>query len=190
MNLVEEFERLKKEHEQALRKRSARCVLGSSVIRVFKPNTKERLAKILCAVPVRKLASIRSEWQYRRWFETQLSRVARCIKRTNAHNPKIYPGYKWGHAAKVLNLYLREVVYNSPYFRDPVVNRLSFWLYVPIDGILLKRLRQLGCPTDLGAIKDIDTAEKYHRVQDILTLAANKVRVPRVWFDDNWGDRQ
>jgi hypothetical protein len=189
MKLVQEFKRLKRGRELALRKRSGMSVLGASVIRVFKPKTKEHLVKLLCTVPVKELASIKSEQKYRFWFEKQLSRVALCIKRTNAHNRRIYPGYKWGHARKVLNLYLRDIVHNSPYFHDSVVTRLGFWLYVPIDGILLRRLRELDCKTGLKAIKDIDTAEKYFRVQDILSRAAEKVGVPRILFDDNWMER-
>jgi len=40
------------------------------------------------------------------------------------------------------------------------------------------------------AIKEIDTTEKFYDVQELLGEAAAKVGVPRVWFDDNWGDRQ
>jgi hypothetical protein len=190
MKLVQEFKRLKRGREHALRKRAAMSVLGGSVIRVFNPETKEHLVKLLCTVPVKELASIKSDQKYRCWFEKQLSRVARCIKRTNADNRRIDPGYKWGHAGKVLNLYLRDIVHNSRYFSDSVVTRLGFWLYIPIDRILLRRLRELDCKTGLKAIKDIDTAKKYFRVQDILSPAAEKVGVPRVWFDDNWADRQ
>lgn len=189
MKLVEEFKRLKKNHEHALQKRSARCVLGFSVIRVFNTGTKKPLLKILCTIPVKELKSIRSEQEYNHWFEKQLYRVAHEIKRTNPRNRKIYPGYMWGHAAKVLNLYLRDIVHNSRFFSDGVVKRLSFWLYIPIDGILLKRLRQLDCETGLKAIKDIDSSEKFYRLQGMLSKAAADVHVPRVWFDDNWVDR-
>jgi hypothetical protein len=191
MKIVKEFERLKKGHKLALRKRSAMSVLGSSVIRVFKKKkTKKPLLEVLVKIPVGDLGQIRSEREYKRWFEKFLRLVARVIERTNSHNRRIYPGYMWGHAAKVLNLYLRDIVHNSRFFSDSAVKRIGFWLYVPIDGILLKRLRKLDCQTKLKAIKDIDSAEKFYGVQNILTKAAAEVGVPRIWFDDNWADRQ
>jgi hypothetical protein len=191
MKLAKEFKRIKHDHKLALRKRSALSVLGPSVIRVFvRKRTKKPLLNVLIKIPVGELGRIQSERGYKRWFGNLLGRVARVIKRTNEHNHRIYPGYKWGHAAKVLNLYLRDIVYNSRYFSDSVVDRVGFWLYVPLDSILLGRLRQLDCRTGLRAIKDIDTAKKFFSVQNKLAEAAAKVRVPRVWFDDNWADRQ
>ena len=42
-------------------------------------------------------------------------------------------GYKWGHATKILTLYIREFVLNSRYFTDAQVQAILPWLYVPID---------------------------------------------------------
>ena len=190
MKLLEEYQRISRDHSKALKVTSARVVLGSSVMRVFEPGTKEDLSPCLVAVDVEKMPKLGGQEQFRSWFERNLDRVANAINRRNARNRRIYPGYKWGHATKVLTLYLREIVHNRRYFSDADVERISPWLYTPIDSIAIKRLRHLGCPLPFKAIKEIDTTEKFYDVQELLGEAAAKVGVPRVWFDDNWGDRQ
>jgi hypothetical protein len=52
------------------------------------------------------------------------------------------------------------------------------------------RLRKLGMKLAFDRIREIDTAERFFGVQQQLGEAARKVDVPRVWFDDNWGDRE
>jgi hypothetical protein len=39
-------------------------------------------------------------------------------------------------------------------------------------------------------IREIDTAKKFYDVQTALGAAAREAGVPRVWFDDNWSDRE
>jgi hypothetical protein len=119
-----------------------------------------------------------------------MGKVAEVIKRLNGENPKIFPGYLWGHSTKVLTLYVREIVLNSRYFTDRQVEQMSCWLYTPIDSIIIKRLLDRGAQLSFRSIKQIDTAEKFYSVQELLGEAAAQVGVPRVWFDDNWGDRQ
>jgi hypothetical protein len=78
----------------------------------------------------------------------------------------------------------------SRYFTDAEAAVIVPWLYSPIDGVVIRRLGRLNGPLPFRKIKDIDEPEKFYRVQDLLGQAAAKVGVPRVWFDDNWGDRQ
>ncbi len=63
------------------------------------------------------------------------------------------------------------------------------WLYVPIDGINIRRLRHCGLSLDFAKIKEVDTPQKFYSVQELLGEAAKRAGVPRIWFDDNWGDR-
>lgn len=190
VSLVKEFERIRHNHRQAIRHRAARVILFASVIRVFESGTKDRLLPILAAIPIDEIATLNDESQFKLWFEGQLNILAQEIKRCNPNNTRIYPGYKWGHATKLLTLYIREMVLNSRYFPDSVVRRVSPWLYVPIDSVGMKRLRQLGSHLPFARIKEIDSPEKFYTVQDLLGQAARRVDVPRVWFDDNWGERQ
>jgi hypothetical protein len=78
----------------------------------------------------------------------------------------------------------------SRYFTDADAARISPWLYSPIDRVVIDRLRKLHGLLPFRQIKGINTPEKFYLVQDLLGQAAAKVGVPRVWFDDNWGDRQ
>ena len=168
MNLLSEFERIRKKHRKAIRITAARVVLGSSVIRVLKPGTKKDLLSSLVSVKVNEMCKLRNKGQFQRWFEKNLESLSKALNRHNAHNHRVHPGYKWGHATKVLTLYLREIVLNRRYFSDSQVKRTSPWLYTPLDGIVIKRLRRLGCPLPFKAIKEIDTPEKFYDAQDLL----------------------
>lgn len=190
MDLRDEFERIKRGHRAAMVQTAARVVLGSSVIRVFRAGTKGELHSVLAQIPVWELGDLASGPDYSQWFADQLNATARELKRLNPGNGRIFPGYKWGHAAKVLNLFIREVVLHTRYFPDHVVDRLSLWLYSPVDGIIIERLRGLGHRLPFTKIKEIDSAEKFFLVQNLLSDAAQQAGIPRVWFDDNWGDRQ
>jgi hypothetical protein len=190
VSIVTEFERIKREHRQALRQRGTRVILFPSVTRVFTSGTKGKLFPILVKIPLEEMPLLKNQREFRTWFEHWLEVLAEAIRRHNPNNRKIHPGYKWGHAAKVLTLYMREMVLNCRYFSDEEVNRLAPLLYTPIDTIAIRRLAQLGHAPPFKAIREIDTPEKFYGVQEMLGNAAARVGVPRIWFDDNWGDRQ
>jgi hypothetical protein len=188
--LVTEFRRLGREHAHALQSRAARVVLGASVTRVFVKETKEDLFKALSAVPVSAIRSVRTDRQFKAWFEQQLTVVHRAISKRNRTNKRILPGARWGHASKVLTIFVREVVSHSSLLTDKERHRLEPFLFVPLDSINIKRLHKLGVRLPFSLIREIDTAEKFYKVQDLLGRAAASVGVPRVWFDDNWAARE
>lgn len=136
------------------------------------------------------LKAIKSPKAYRKWFKRELDRLAPVIRKNNKQNKRINPGYKWGHASKVLCLYVRDVVLCSRYFADADAKRIEEWLYVPIDGIVMRDLKSLGERFPFEKIREIATARNFYLVQEkILGEAARKAGVPRVWFDDVWGSR-
>ena len=182
--------RIKKNHLEALRNTSARTVLGSSVIRVFQKGTKDQLVNALLRINVDQLNSIKTQNKFQKWFESELSKLARIIKKLNSSNNRIFPGYKWGHSTKVLTLYLRSIVLKQRYFDQEVVERIEALLYVPIDSIVINRIKKLGIKLPFKYIKEIDKKKKFYYVQNLLKEESRKVGVPSVWFDDNWGDRQ
>jgi hypothetical protein len=190
MSLVDEFQRIKREHRKAVRHRAARVVLFPSLLRVYRRGTNKELFPVLVAVPVDELREVQTPEQFRTWFEAHLEVLAAAIDKLNRGNGKIYPGYKWGHATKILTLYLREIVLNSRYFKDAETERLATLLYIPIDNVSMKRLKELGHRLAFSAINQIDTPEKFYGIQEMLGQVAARVGVPRIWFDDNWGDRQ
>lgn len=189
--LENEFIRIRDKHRKALLKISARAVLGPSVIRVFQKGTKLKLKPLLENINVDELLKIETQEDYQHWFEKHLAKVAEEIRIANPRNttPRIYPGYKWGHAAKVLNLFIREVVEFKRYFSDVKATRIRKWLYTPIDSLAIKELKRLDVNLPFSKIKEIDTQEKFYDVQSQLGRPASKVDVPRIWFDDIWGDR-
>ena len=189
-NLVGEFQRIKDRHSEAVRKRAVRVVLGPSVIRVFEKKSTDDIRPVLEAVPIDELLEIKKESEFRDWFNKHLEKVKEAVSVKNSSNPRIGEGYILGHCTKVLTLYLREIVLNSRYFDDVETNRIQYLLYAPIDSINIDRLEDLGCSLPFNAIKEIDTKEKFYHVQDALGRAAAQVGIPRIWFDDNWGDRQ
>ena len=184
-----EFLSIREDHWESAKRRSARVTLGSSVIRVFRKGTKTPLMKVLADLDMDALKGLTGQVAYEQWFTAALTRVARIIRRHNRANKKIMPGYRWGHAAKVLCIYCRDLLLNSRYFTDRQVQRIEPWLYVPIDRIVMDHCRRCGVDPGVRKIKEIDTRAKFFHVQNLLTSPARKVRAPRVWFDDAWGDR-
>lgn len=188
--LLNEFRRIKGEHAKALQARAAREVLGPSVMRVFVAHTKDDIRPLLESLALQELTSLDNERDYQKWFDAKTENIAARLKQRNHCNSRVNPGLKWGHATKILSLFVRDMVANSRFFCARESSRIERWLYAPIDSIAINRLRHLGAEPGFSRIKDIDTRIKFYRVQDALGEAARKVGVPRVWFDDNWGDRE
>ena len=187
--LEQKFSKIREEHTAAIRVRSARALLGSSVIRVFYPGTKGPLLKKLASLEIESLYTIRSQEAFRRMFEEQLSQVHRTVSLLNTGNDRIHPGGKWGHCTKVLCLHLRGLVLHSRLLSDAVVDRIEPYLYAPIDGIVIKELKQAGVEIPFRRIKDIKSARDFYSLQEIIGDAARRARVPRIWFDDVWAVR-
>jgi hypothetical protein len=190
--LDDEYRRIAAANRAATRHFTARSCIPASVTRVFATGTKAALLPVLAAIPVDELPRLAGEAAFRAWFERQLEVVSAVILRLNPPEvrPGIHPGYKWGHASKVLALYLRDLVLSSRDFPDADAERIAFWLYCPVDSIVMKRMRELGEQPGVYLISGIDSPRKFWHVQDTLAAAAARAGAPRVWFDDNWGDRE
>ncbi len=188
--LKSEFRRIKSRHKGALKKTIARVVLGPSVMRVYAKGTREALLPVLPKLDVDLIAQFKHQDQFSAWFDNQVTRIAKIIDRCNPDNARIRPGLKWGHATKIMALYVRDLVLSSRYFSDQDAIRISAFLHVPVDSVVIGRLKQLGIRQPFTKIKEIDTRDKFYGVQRVLAAAAMSHGVPRVWFDDNWGDRQ
>lgn len=181
-----EYRRLKGKHLLAIRRNAARAVLGPSVIRVFEPGTVTDVMPVLSRIKIEKLLTLADQEAYSAWFDQQVRKVANKLRRRNAHNARVNPGIRWGHATKIVALFVREIIERSRAFSDQDARRMAHWLYVPVDSIVMGRLQELGVRLEFTRIKEIDTREKFYGVQALLGQAARAVGVPRVWFDDNW----
>jgi hypothetical protein len=188
--LTTEFCRIKESHRQAIRKTVARVVLGPSVMRVYAKGTRDALLPLLSRIEVDAVVRFRTQDQFSDWFDKHVGHIAKLIDQQNPRNSRIRPGIKWGHATKIMAIYIRDLVLSSRYFSDSDAARVSFFLHVPVDSVVIGRLKKLGSRQPFSKIKEIDTREKFYGVQEALTAAAQPLGIPRVWFDDNWGDRQ
>jgi hypothetical protein len=188
-DLVDEFARIRDDHGAAILRTVARMTLLPSVTRVFETGTAAALTDLLLDLTVDDLPELADQTDYRRWFDAALDRVATTILDLNPRGRRssIHPGYKWGHGTKVLSLFVRNLVLCSRYFTDEEGRRIERWLYCPIDGIVMKRLRRVGFDPGARTIREIDEAT-FWRIQDCLSITAEKVGVPRVWFDDVWSE--
>lgn len=187
-SLLSEFKRIGSEHKSLVAQHASQVVLGASVMRVFAPQTKNDLLPLLPVLPLSELGEISNQESFEKWFGQQLNRIAQRIMLKNRDNPRVNPGYKWGHGTKILNLYLREIVLNSRYFDDPTTRKISPFLYVPIDSKIMKKMRKLGIKLPFNKIKEINTKQQFMQVQQILGDAAAEAQVPRIWFDYIWGE--
>jgi hypothetical protein len=67
-----------------------------------------------------------------------------------------------GWAAKLLNVYLKTLVYVGGYGRRDLVN----WLHPPVDNILIKRLKEECARKDVSVPKSLDD---WTRIKDVRT---------------------
>lgn len=186
--LVDKFKYIKENHLDNIQRRISKTALGP-ITRRFAQSTRKELSEFLSKnIDLGELTYLQSQEDYKKWFEKTLCGVAKVIEMKSPRNlkPSIYPGYKWGYAAKILNLFIRDIVTYSRYFDKDVAERIREWLYVPIDSRIISCLRKLDVELGFNFIKDIDTPRKYYAVQELLGEVAKKVGAPRIWFDDVW----
>jgi hypothetical protein len=105
-----------------------------------------------------------------------------------SQKPRIRPGLKWGHAAKILSIYLRGLVLHSRYFPDRVVHRVKPWLFVPVDSYTIKNLKRCKIQPPFNYIKDISTRKDFYFTQNVLARHCRR-GTARIVFDDGWADR-
>ena len=109
----------------------ARTVLGPSVTRVFVAGTIKDVRPLLEELPLRDVTGLRNESGYKAWFDAKARLVANRLRIRNANNPRVNPGLRWGHATKILALFMREMILNSRLFSDAEAERIAPRLYTP-----------------------------------------------------------
>ncbi len=143
------------------------------------------------SIPVEALTEIPDDHQFSVWFEAQRKVVAIAIsgKTASGSTARVRNGNEWGHAPKILAVFLHNLVSYSRYFTDAQARNIEPLLSCPMDGLNLQRLRDVGERQVPSLIRDISSESEQWAIQDRLLEVAKQVDVPRVWFDDNWGDR-
>jgi hypothetical protein len=189
--LVDEFCRLKERHDSELVvERTAAVTLGPSLIRAYNKGTKPRLFYALLSVDLESFSKCESREEFRKFFEAELEKVYRALAQDEENIRKHGLGLKWGHATKVLCIFLRDLVVYSRYFDEDTAKRLERFLYNPIDGIVMRKLEELGNDTGARRIKDIDTPDGFWRIQNLLGEAAELADTVQIRFDDVQAERR
>jgi hypothetical protein len=191
MTLAEEFGRIKNNHKEAIKIRVAKVCFSGSTSRVFESKSSSGIKEKLRDIDVDELLKIETEAKFQIWFEKTLEEVVKAVPDKTSRGEEISEGArKWGYGTKILNLFVRDIVLHSRYFTDTQSERMQKFLYVPIDGIIIDKLCKSGEKLCFDKIKEIDTREKFYEIQNRLGRAASECGAPRVWFDDNWGNRK
>ncbi len=186
--LIEKYVALKEKDRQDVAARIAQLVPGGSVIRVFNKGTSKDLVAALKRIDLDALANCQTQEEFDRFFFQSLDQIDAAILILNKHKRSLGRGHKWGHASKILCLYLRDIVLFSRYFDDTVARRLQGFLYMPIDSVVMKHLRACGSAIKPQRIKDIDSEEEFREIQNLLALAARRANAPRIIFDNVWSE--
>lgn len=172
-------------YKEAVKRRICKIILGSSVIRVFKENTKTDLMNCLMQIDVKSLYLISSQKKYDAWHKKKITTVYNCLLKNNNRRfkKKEWDGLKWGHATKIFNLYIGHLMYYSPYFSDTkYVKRLYSYLHVPLDSKAFSVLKSAGIkpPSSIKSINEF----QYIEMQDILRKAASAYGMAPIIFDE------
>ena len=124
-----------------------------------------------------RLANIpRSEMAFRQWLNRQTNALLDQLPVANR---------PWGTARKVINLFLRDALYNQ-YLADAFkLNQLQRWLEIPLDGAVaqgLKRKAGRGNLPPWSGLKKLTRSES-DPFQDYALFLANEARTHRVHLD-------
>ncbi len=95
---------------------------------------------------------------------------------------------QWGTARKALNIFLRDVLYNTYLAREFGFRRIERWLELPLDSYTVKALRRERIADDLPRWPGVGkvTPATYALYQAAAEEAAQKRQIARVHLDILW----
>lgn len=181
---VYQYLSIEKNYKHAIKMRVCKIILGSSVIRAFKPKTKADLLISLIKIDFKGLYSINSEKKYDAWHKKRVDAIYKSLLRNNEVKFKDdLEGLKWGHATKILNLYIGHLLYYSPYFGNAkYINRIYTYLHTPLDSKVFKVLKKsmVATPKSIKSIRRVE----YLTIQQILREKAKPFSIASIVFDE------
>src|SRR5688572_7715832 len=168
-----------------VKKRICKIVLGSSVIRVFVEGTKYSLLKCLDNIPIDEVIKIQSQTAYDKWHYKQVNKVYICLKSQRGNTKRIDndEGLKFGHATKIVNLFIGHLIFYSPYFKKKHTKCVYNFLHVPLDSKVFDALRVCSEQQVPSTIKEV-TKETYYSIQEEIRQHAVAYKIPPLCFDD------
>ena len=118
----------------------------------------------------------RSEMAFRQWLNRQTHALLDQLP--VAHRP-------WGTARKVINLFLRDALYNQYLAEAFKLNRLQRWFEIPLDGAVANGLKQKAGRGNLPpwpGLKKL-TRSTSDEFQEYALLCARQDNIHRVHLD-------
>lgn len=194
-NLKNLLKEIKANHnDKNTREKSAKVVLGPSVLLPFGKGTKDEIRKVLSKITIIGLKKYKTQAGFKEMFYKQATKIAKILRKgiIIKKNKKSCLG---AHAPKILSLYLRDLLVSS---RGSITrkefNRVEKLLYVPIDGKIIKKLNKLEFTLfkkkkkKIEAMVGITEIKTFFETQKAIARYIKKLRInmPRVWFDDVW----
>ena len=120
----------------AMQRRVATVAIGPSTLRNqgkgVISSTQDFLAQMsLAQIP------LSGDESFREWLDYQTKALLNALPIKN---------HPWGTARKAINIFLRDAFYNRYLTRRFDLQRLEFWLEIPLDSAVAKGLRhRVGC---------------------------------------------
>ena len=123
-------------YRSLVRQRVIKIVLGSSVIRVFKSGTKEKLRDSLNKLIPDQILKLKTQLEFNQWHLQNVKKIFECLKTQKENIQRLNKvGLKWGHSTKIFNLFIGHLVFNSAYFRDSEnLKRIKHYLHATNKG--------------------------------------------------------
>jgi hypothetical protein len=184
--ISEIFNILKNEnsYKPYIKKRIIKIILGSSVIRALPPKSKPSLMTCLDSIALKQLHEVNSQETFDIWHKKQVSKVEACLVKCNAKSQRFEKDEQlFGHAIKVLNLFMGHLVLNSEYFSQEVKARTKYLLHVPLDSKVFSALKNepgLNVPKYIKSL----TPGTYQAIQKKIREFATKANLPSIYLDD------
>jgi hypothetical protein len=104
-----------------------RCIGGSVARNQGAAGMNERLRSVVGAIDLSKLSGIAVEGDFRKWLDAETTELVG--KLGDSH------GLKWGTARKVLNIWLRDLVYNGDLCEAHGLGGVRPFLEIPLDRL-------------------------------------------------------
>jgi len=168
----------------------AMAAVGAGTVRGQRAGVQPAIREYLNKhVDLRRVPKKRGE--FRQWLNRRTRGVLCALKGKARERP-------WGLARKVVNLFLRDCLYNHYLRHKYRLARMETWLEVPLDSVVARELRKLAKETGWGPLpmwpglkgrKDRKglTPEVNARFQDFASwYARKKVGVSARVFLDNY----
>ena len=186
-SLASIFKDLKDEsrYRECIKFRVVKIILASSIIRVFTAGSKPLIRECLNKMEVDIILELQNQGEYDLWLKHRLNKIYNSLAKDPKNVRKLTSeGLKWGHCAKIFNLFIGHLLYYSPYFKERKgIKTVQHFLHMPLDKKVFIALRSCSVSHVPKSIKSIDK-KSYQRIQGILREEGINHKIPPLYFDE------